>query len=31
MVGDVLGGVFRVVFGGVEGSSDESEIGGVEE
>ena len=27
----VLGGVFRVVFGGVEGSSDESEVGGVEE
>ena len=27
----VLGGVLRVVFGGVEGSSDESEVGGVEE
>ena len=27
----VLRGVFRVVFGGVEGSSDESEVGGVEE
>ena len=27
----VLRGVLRVVFGGVGGSSDESEVGGVEE